>query len=185
MQDKNIILTLKKNIQDMNNMVAHLRLLSEQIIQKQKILFTFHKIRFMGHLILGSLVQLCPICVCGIHLRPECHPCPCHAIQNWWWYHAQRYGQWMFQGCWSADPKQPYGHPPRPTPQSQSQCRQMHNCNVQGVFYLCPCHSWQEMPATLLGWFPSTDGTDPEPTTIFPTRHNKFCQQRSHRAPKD
>jgi hypothetical protein len=45
----------------MNNMVSRLRLLSKQIIQEQKILFTFHKIRFMGHLILGSLVQLHPI----------------------------------------------------------------------------------------------------------------------------
>jgi hypothetical protein len=45
----------------MINMVSHLRLLSKQIIQKQKILFTFHKIRFMGHLILGSWVQLHPI----------------------------------------------------------------------------------------------------------------------------
>ncbi len=45
----------------MNNMVSHLRLLSKQIIQKQKVLFLFHKIRFMGHLILGSLVRLRPI----------------------------------------------------------------------------------------------------------------------------
>jgi hypothetical protein len=49
-QDKNIILTFKKIIQDMNNMVSRLRLLSKQIIQKQKILFMFHEIRFMGHL---------------------------------------------------------------------------------------------------------------------------------------
>jgi hypothetical protein len=45
----------------MNNMMSHLRYLSKQIIQKQEILFTFHKIRFMGHFILGSLVQLHPI----------------------------------------------------------------------------------------------------------------------------
>jgi hypothetical protein len=50
----------------MNNIVSHLRLLSKQIIQKKKILFTFHKIRFMGHLILGSSVQLRPITRTGI-----------------------------------------------------------------------------------------------------------------------
>jgi hypothetical protein len=38
----------------MNNIVSRLRFLSRQIIQKQKILFTFQKIRFMGHLILGE-----------------------------------------------------------------------------------------------------------------------------------
>ncbi len=47
----------------MNNMVSRLRFLSKKIIQKQKILFTFHKIRFTGHLILESSVQLCPICL--------------------------------------------------------------------------------------------------------------------------
>jgi hypothetical protein len=47
----------------MNNMVSRLRLLSKQIIQKQKILFMFHKIIFMGHLILRSSVQLHPILV--------------------------------------------------------------------------------------------------------------------------
>jgi hypothetical protein len=41
--------------------VSRLRLLSKQITHKQIILFTFDKIRFMGHLILGSLVQLRPI----------------------------------------------------------------------------------------------------------------------------
>jgi hypothetical protein len=38
-----------------------LKLLSKQIIHKQNILFTFNKLRFMGHLILERLVQLHPI----------------------------------------------------------------------------------------------------------------------------
>jgi hypothetical protein len=47
--------------------MSHLRLLSKQIIHKQNILFLFDKIRFMGHLILGSSVQLHPI-------HPPCLP---------------------------------------------------------------------------------------------------------------
>ena len=47
--------------------------------------------------------------------------------------------------------KQPHGHPPCPTPQSLSQHHQTHDCNVQRAFYICPCHSQQELPAATLG----------------------------------
>ncbi len=77
-------------------------------------------------------------------------------------------------------PKYPYGHPPCLTPQSLGQCCRMHNCNFQIAFYFCPCHSWQELPAPTLGWFPPPSGTDPEPNTILPTGSNKISQWRSN-----
>jgi hypothetical protein len=53
----------------------------------------------------------------------------------------------------------------------------MHNCNFQGAFYFYPCHSWQELPAPTLGWFPSPGVTDPEPTTILPKGPKKSANK--------
>jgi len=47
--------------------------------------------------------------------------------------------------------------------------------------YFCPRHSRQGLSTPSLGRISTSGGTDPKPTAILATRHDKICKQGSQR----